>query len=344
MLNTQRRFWVAAGLTWLAWATCSACSRPQAEGNAKPVAEAPKVLKIAMIPKGTTHEFWKSVHAGAVKAEKEFGIELLWKGPLREDDLKGQIDVVQNFTAQGVSAITLAPLNDKALVGAVAGAVSAKIPVLVFDSGLSGTAHVSFVATDNFAAGKLAGERMVQLLSGKGGVVVLRYQEGSASTREREEGFLSALGGKPDIKVLSANQYGGANTESAFAASESLLLAQSAAKGAVAGVFCPNESTTFGMLLALQKAGLAGKIRFVGFDASEKLEAGVRAGHIDALVLQDPFRMGYLAIKTTVEHLRGAKVPARIDTGAALVDKANIAEAKYQELLHPDLKKWLGEK
>ncbi len=300
-------------------------------------------LKIAMIPKGTTHEFWKSVHAGAVKAQKELGIELIWKGPLREDDLKGQIDLVQTFTAQHVAAITLAPLNDKALVGAVKGALGSKIPVLVFDSGLASTDAVSFVATDNFAAGKLAGERMLQLLSGKGGVVVLRYQEGSASTREREEGFLSALDKQPAIQVLSANQYGGANTESAFSASESLLLAQAAAKGQIAGIFCPNESTTFGMLLALEKAGLAGKIRFIGFDASAKLEEGVRVGHIDALVLQDPFRMGYLSIKTTVDHLHGIKVPLRIDTGAALVDQANLGEAKMQELLHPNLKKWLGE-
>src|SRR4051794_7669692 len=136
--------------------------------------------RIAVIPKGTTHEFWKSVHAGCVKAAHELGVDIVWKGPLREDDLKAQIDVVESFTAQGVSGIVVAPLSDKGLVNAVEQAVKAKIPVVIFDSDLQGHSHTSFVATDNFAAGKMAGEEMVRLLGGKGRVVVLRYNEGSA--------------------------------------------------------------------------------------------------------------------------------------------------------------------
>src|SRR3954451_301001 len=112
-------------------------------------------LKIAVIPKGTTHEFWKSVHAGAVKASKELDVDIVWKGPLKEDDLKAQIDVVNTFVAQGVSGIVVAPLNDSALRAPVKAAVQAKIPVVVFDSDLQGDDHVSFVATDNQAAGKL---------------------------------------------------------------------------------------------------------------------------------------------------------------------------------------------
>src|SRR4051812_2852745 len=289
-----------------------ACSRSSGEKGA---------LTIAVIPKGTTHEFWKSVHAGAAKAGKELGVNIVWKGPLKEDDLKAQIDVVQSFTAQGVSGIVLAPLNDKALTGAVKGAVSAKIPVVVFDSDLQGKDHVSFVATDNKVAGGLAGEQIAKLLGNKGKVIVLRYQEGSASTQNREQGFLEAIKKHPDIQVVSDNQYGGATTESAFSVSENLLSAQKAKDGGVDGIFCPNESTTFGMLRALQNAGLAGKIKFVGFDSSEKLVTGLKAGQIDGLVLQSPFNIGYLAVKTMVAHLRGEKVEERIDTGARLVTK-----------------------
>ena len=299
-------------------------------------------ITIAVIPKGTTHEFWKSVHAGAVKASKELGVDIVWKGPVKEDDLKDQIDVVQSFTAQGVSGIVLAPLNDKALGGAVKAAVSAKIPVVVFDSDLQGKEHSSFVATDNVAAGRLAGEALGKLLGGKGKVVLLRYQEGSASTANREQGFLEGIKKSPGIQIVSDNQYGGATTESAFSTSERLLGAQKAADGGVDGVFCPNESTTFGMLLALQKAGLAGKIKLVGFDSSPKLVAGLASGQIDALVLQDPFNIGYLAVKTMVQHLRGEKVPERIDTGARLVTKENMNEPATRELLSPDLEKWLG--
>ena len=299
-------------------------------------------ITIAVIPKGTTHEFWKSVHAGAVKASKELGVDIVWKGPVKEDDLKDQIDVVQSFTAQGVSGIVLAPLNDKALGGAVKAAVGAKIPVVVFDSDLQGKEHTSFVATDNVAAGRLAGEALGKLLGGKGKVVLLRYQEGSASTANREQGFLEGIKKTPDVQIVSDNQYGGATTESAFSTSERILGAQKAADGGVNGVFCPNESTTFGMLLALQKAGLAGKIKLVGFDSSPKLVAGLASGQIDGLVLQDPFNIGYLAVKTMVQHLRGEKVLERIDTGARLVTKENMNEPATKELLSPDLEKWLG--
>jgi ribose transport system substrate-binding protein len=299
-------------------------------------------LRIAVIPKGTTHEFWKSIHAGAVKASRELGVEIIWKGPLKEDDLKSQIDLVQSFTAQGVSGIVLAPLNDKGLVNAVKGAVRSRVPVVIIDSALQGNQHRSFVATDNVAAGRLAGERMAKLLDGQGGLLVLRYQEGSASTSLREQGFLEEVRKHPGLTVLSDNQYGGATTESAFAASENLLLAHKASEGAVAGIFCPNESTTFGMLLALQKTGLAGKIRFIGFDASDKLVAGLRDKQIDALVLQNPFEMGYLGVKTLVAFLRGQPVQPVVHTGSHLVDAANMGSPEMKQLIEPDLARWLG--
>jgi ribose transport system substrate-binding protein len=250
--------------------------------------------------------------------------------------------LVQSFVAQGVSGIVLAPLNDKALAPPVKAAVQAKIPVVIFDSDLQGKDHASFVATDNYAAGKLAGEQLSKLV-GDGNVVLLRYQEGSASTHNREQGFLDAVKSHPSIKVVSDNQYGGATTESAFTTSENVLTAQKAAEGGVKGVFCPNESTTFGMLLALEKSGLAGKVRFIGFDSSEKLVAGMRAGKIDGLVLQNPFNIGYLAVRTMAKQLRGEKVEPRIDTGAKLITKDNMDEPDMKELLQPDLKKWLGE-
>jgi ribose transport system substrate-binding protein len=321
-----------------------ACKKSDGNGpaGAGSAAASSKPLRIAVIPKGTTHEFWKAVHAGAAKAGKELGAEIVWKGPLKEDDLKSQIDLVQSFTAQGVSGIVLAPLNDTALVAPVKVATASGVPVVIFDSDLKGGAHTSFIATDNRAAGRLAGEKLGALLGGKGNVVLLRYQEGSASTHNREEGFLEAIRKFPEIKLVSENQYGGATTETAFAASQNLLLAASANQGALQGVFCPNESTTFGMLLALDKTGLAGKLRFVGFDSSAKLIDGVRAGKVDGLVLQNPFNMGYLAVKTLAQHLKRIKIESRIDTGASLIDKANMDQPDMKALLSPPLAEWLG--
>jgi ribose transport system substrate-binding protein len=300
-------------------------------------------LRIAVIPKGTTHEFWKSVHAGAIKASRELGVDIVWKGPLKEDDLKGQIDVIDSFVAQGVSGIVLAPLSDKGLASSVHHAVEAKIPVVVFDSDLQGADHTSFVATDNVAAGRMAAEELARRMGDTGNVVVLRYQEGSASTSNREQGFLAAIKAHPGLHVVSDNQYGGATTETAFTTSENLLAAQHAATGGVSGIFAPNESTTFGMLLALRKSNLASKIHFVGFDASDKLTQAVREGAIDALVLQNPFNIGYVAVRTMTLHLRGEPVEKRIDTGARLATRENLDTPEIRELTQPDLKTWLGE-
>jgi ribose transport system substrate-binding protein len=305
-------------------------------------------IRIAVIPKGTTHEFWKSVHAGAVKAARELDVDVVWKGALREDDLKGQIDVVQSFVAQGVSGIVLAPLSDRGLVASVRASLSAHVPVVVFDSDLASDDYVSFVATDNEAAGKMAGEALAVRATGadggrSGNVVMLRYEEGSASTSRREKGFVGAISSRSNLKLASDSQYGGPTTETAERASENLLAAQKADSANVQGIFAPNESTTFGMLLALRKGGLAGKVHFVGFDASDKLVQAVRTSEIDALVVQRPFEMGYLAVKTMVAHLKGQPVAKRIDTGSTLVTKDNLDVPDIKALVSPDLKTWLGE-
>ncbi|HLZ09919.1 MAG TPA: substrate-binding domain-containing protein, partial [Chloroflexota bacterium] len=281
------------------------------------------------------------------KAGKELGIEVVWKGSQVENDLKGEIDVVENFISQNISGIALAPQDHKAMVNPVHDAMAAKIPVLIWDSDLDGQApndFVSFVATDNFAAGQLAADALGKALGGKGKVAMLRYLEGSASTAKREDGFLDGLKKHyPDIKVVSENQYAGPSTESAFAKSESLLASVKAPSGGIQGVYAPNESAAFGMLLALRKIGLAGKIKFVGFDTSTKLLEGLRAGEINGLVAQDPFNMGYLAVKTLVSAIKGEKVEPRIDTGAKVITKENIEDPAIKELLTPDLKKWLQE-
>ncbi|HET6454444.1 MAG TPA: substrate-binding domain-containing protein [Armatimonadota bacterium] len=294
-------------------------------------------ISIAVIPKGTMHEFWKTVHAGAVKASRELDVDVIWKGPIKEDDRDAQIAVVEDFISKGVSGIVLAPLDDAALRAPVANATKTGIPVVIFDSGLQGSDFISFVATDNFKGGQIAGEHLAKLLNGKGSVIMLRYSEGSNSTMLREKGFMDAMSKHSGIKVVSSNQYGGVTPESAYKASENLL---SRFKD-VDGIFCPNESTTFGMLRALQDGGFAGKIKFVGFDSSQQLIDGLKRGQIQGLVLQNPMKMGYMAVKTLVQSLRGQRVEKRIDTGATLVTPQNMNDPEMKALLKPDLEKWL---
>ncbi len=308
-------------------------------------------LQIAVIPKGTTHVFWKSIHAGAVKAQQELkdagvDVEIIWKGPLKEDDRESQIRVVEDFITRGVDGIVLAPLDDTALRMPVRDAVNSGIPVVIIDSDLKSDDYTSFVATDNYFGGRKGGEYLGKVLGGKGKIVLLRYQEGSASTMKREEGFLDAIKELyPDIEIVSSNQYGGATTESAMAAGENLLAPLKTPDGGlkIDGIFCPNESTTFAMLRVLEDSGLAGKVTYVGFDSSDRLVKGLKEGVINGLVLQDPINMGYLGVKTMVKHLQGEPVEKRIDTGSAVATPENMDEPKIKNLLEPAYKKWLGE-
>ncbi len=302
-----------------------------------------RATRIAVIPKGTTHEFWKSIHAGAVKASRELGVDIVWKGPLKEDDRDAQIEVVENMVNLGVAGIVLAPLDDVALRAPVAGATRRGIPVAIIDSDLQSHDHISFVSTDNRLGGYKGGKRLAELVGPTGKVAMLRYQEGSASTMNREQGFMDAMAETPGIVVVSANQYGGATTESAYRASENLLAPLKTAEGGLVidGIFCPNESTTFGMLRALQDSGLAGKVKFVGFDSSEKLVQALAAREIHGLVLQDPMNMGYLGVVTMVRHLRGEPIEKRIDTGSRVATLENMDDPAVRNLLKPDFAAWL---
>ena len=310
------------------------CSRPNQPGT----------LTIAVIPKGTTHVFWQSIHAGAAKAAKELAVAIIWRGPLREDERDSQVSEVEGFVSRGVSGIVLAPLDEAALAPPVADAKRAGIPVVIIDSGLKGNEYVSFVATDNRKGGRLAGEHLSSLLNDKGRVVMLRYAEGSESTIQREEGFLEAIKARPGIEVVSANQYGGADVEGAYKRSEALLsgLKRSDGQLDVDGIFTPNESTTLAMLRVLEGNGWAGKVRFVGFDASDTLLKGMSDGTLNALVLQDPVNMGYLGVKTIVAHIHGQPVEKRIDTGVRLVAREHMNDPDVKDLLHPDLAQWLN--
>jgi ribose transport system substrate-binding protein len=336
--TSRRRF--AAARRWAVsffavGMVCAACGSHEAPSDpAKP-----KPRKIGVIPKGTTHEFWKSVHAGANKAGKELGVEIIWKGPVREDDRDEQIKVVENFVASGVDAIVLAPLDDTALVPSVTDASAQHIPVVIIDSDIQWDGRVSFVATDNYKGGELAAKRLGELLGGKGKVIVLRYQEGSASTAQREAGFIDTITKtKPGIELVSSNQYGGATTETAYKTSENLLVKYKQ----IDGVFCPNESTTFGMLRALQDAKRAGQVKFVGFDASEKLVEGLSSDQVHGLVLQNPFRMGELGVHAAVDKLGGKPVEKRIDTGVWMATHETMATPEIKALLSPDLGPWLN--
>jgi ribose transport system substrate-binding protein len=319
------------------------CSR-QPDNNTTDTDTA-STLTIAVIPKGTTHEFWKSINAGAFKARDELAakgipVDVIWKGPLKEDDRDQQIQVVENFTTRRVSGIVLAPLDSQALVRPVDNAVRSGIPVVIIDSDLKTDNYVSFVATDNYQGGRIAAQHLGSLLEAQGNVIMLRYAVGSASTEAREAGFLDVITNQfPNIRLISTDQFGGATRETAYQASQNLL---NRFGREVNGIFCPNEPTTIMMTRALRDIGRAsGQVKMVGFDAGTQSVADLKAGDVQGLVVQNPVRMGYLGVLAVVDHIHGNTIEKRVDTGVTLVTPDNMSHPDIHELLHPPLDQYL---
>lgn len=327
------------GLGFLLMASgCKEASQNSSEAGAS------KKLKIAVIPKGTTHEFWKSIHAGARKAEMELNaagtpVQVIWQGPLREDDRDQQIQVVENFGGGRADGIVVAPLDSQALVRPIEAAQSAGVPVVIIDSGLNSEHYVSFVATDNFKGGQMAGDYLAKLLNEKGNVILLRYAVGSASTEQREAGFLDAIKKYPDLKLLSGDQHSGATIELAYATSQNLLNRFGAQ---VDGIFAVNETATIGMTKALKEIGRAGgEVKLVGFDSGTQSLEDLSNGDVQGLVVQDPLKMGYQGVMAVVDAIQGKPVEKRIDTGVVMVTKENMEEPAIHALIHPPLDKYL---
>lgn len=295
-----------------------------------------KKFRFAVIPKGTTHEFWKSVHFGAEKAARELGnVEILWKGPALEKDTAGQIQVVQDFIVQKVDAICLAPLQAQSMVDYVEEAAEAGIPVIIFDSALANEEHIiSYVATDNRKGGELAARRLAEVLGNQGNVIMLRYNQGSESTFQREEGFLGCLKSDyPAIRILVSEEYAGTTPVEALEKATQVLQKY---RDEVNGVFAVCEPNATGVLGALNETGLAGKVKFVGFDPNEPLINGLKSGKVDGILLQDPVHMGYQTVMTMMQHLRGETVEKRISTGEYVATPENMNDEQIQKLLHPD--------
>ena len=289
-------------------------------------------LKIAVIPKSSTAVFWKSVHSGAkLGAVASGGVEVIWVSPQMENDIEKQISIVDQCVAEGVSGIVLAPLDDKALVVPVAKAAKKNIPVLIFDSALKGTPgkdFISFVSVDNKKAGNLAGEHLAKLLGGKGKVVMLRYMVSKSNISDREDGFLEAIAKYDDIQVIEKNRYVSGTVDEAT--NECMKMDEKLKEAD--GIFCSYEQSTLGMLFALRKINMAGKIKFLGFDTPAPAIEALKNGEISALIAQDPARMGYHSVKTIVDYIREKKVPLRIDTDLHLITIENLNDPEIQQL------------
>lgn len=292
-------------------------------------------LEIAVIPMGNSHVYWLSVHAGAVKAARELGVDILWDGPPSETDFAGQLKIVDAMINRRVNAIAVAPIDRQALVSVVDRAASQKIPVVIFDSPINTETFVAQVATDNYRAGEMAAERMGLILHGHGDVGIVAAHPGSASSTAREQGFQDYIQKNfPGIHIVE-KQFGMADFALSLTKAENILTGHPGLKG----MFASNESSTVGAARAVQERG--GKVKLVGFDSSPIELNALKSGVIDALIIQDPFKMGYQSVKAAVTVLHGGKVTKIQKLDPRLITRQNLDDPDVEAQLHPDLKKYL---
>jgi ribose transport system substrate-binding protein len=291
---------------------------------------------IAVIPKGNANIFWQSVHAGAAKAAREKGAEIVWNGPPSETDYTGQLQIADAMINRRVDAIVLAPIDRKAMVSVVERAAREKVPMIIYDSGIDTDNYVSRVATDNYKAGQMAAERIGKILDGKGTIAIVAVQPGGASTEAREKGFEDLIHSKfPGIQIVD-KRFGMADIAKSLMVSENILISHPD----LDALFASNESSTMGAAQALR--GRRGrKIKLVGFDASPTLLDDLRSSLIDSLIVQDPFKMGYESVMAAINKLDGKPVSKTNDLEPKLIDLQNLDQPDVQAQLHPDLKKYL---
>jgi ribose transport system substrate-binding protein len=292
---------------------------------------------VGIVPKGANHIFWQTVHAGAIKAAREAGFDLDWQAPTLEIDSSRQIEIVEAMVNRRVAGIVLAPVDRRALVAVVERAAREGIPVSIFDSAIDTDRIISYVATDNAEGGRMAARRLGQVLKGKGKAAIVGFMPGSASTMEREQGFQDELAKSfPGIEMVGL-QFGMADRAKAMAVTENLLTAHPD----LTGLFADNESSSSGAVQALKSRGAA-HVKLVAFDASDQLVADLREGAIDALVVQNPFRMGYESTRAIALKLRGEAPPRNVDSGAALILREDLERPEIRELLAPDIGRYLN--
>jgi ribose transport system substrate-binding protein len=287
-----------------------------------------KKIELGVIPKSTGGEFWETVEKGARAAAKEKGVEIRWEGTVSETEIAEQNKIIENMINLGVDGLAIAPLNSTAQRKPVENTVKAGIPAVVFDSSVEGDSHKSYVATDNEKAGAMGARHMIELVGNKPAkVMVMRFIQGTGSTEARAKGFIDTV--KASGYTVAADPYPDTGTIEGCKTTAANTLEKFVEDGQLAldGIFAANLYSALGVASALddlRKSGVKVNLKFVGFDTSKKLVEDVQAGTIDALVAQDPYKMGYLAVETLVKVVKGEEVPKVIDTGAVLVTKKNL--------------------
>jgi ribose transport system substrate-binding protein len=299
-------------------------------------------VEIAVIVKTGNSSFWQNVQSGAFAAQKELKaqtpkLSVTFLGAQSESNINEEINIVQSAIDRGVKAIVLAPSDVNALVPVVKSSKDAGIPVVIIDSLLAGdkSNYVSFLATDNKAAGEACAKTMIDLIKAKTGkdegkIAVMSYVKGVGSEIGRVGGFTDYIQKNSHLTIVTT-QYSNADMPTALNQTTNVL----AANPDLVGIFGANEPTAIGMGRAIAQAKLGGKIVAIGFDGAQQLQAFVKDGTLQAIAVQSSFNMGYLGVKTAYDaSIGGKKVPDTVDTGFLMVTKDNIDSQDAKNVLY----------
>lgn len=291
-------------------------------------------MRIAVIPKGTAHSYWQAVKAGADAAGKKDGVQIIWQGPSNEADITGQINIVNDQIDNGVNGIVLAACDENALVAPVQRAISRGIPVVTIDSGLAKAKDPSYcyIATDNRKGGALAADQLATLMGNKGKVGVLGFLQGAASNDQRVGGFTQEIQRKYPQMTIVSTLYDDSDATKAVDRITNMLTAHPD----IGGVFAANEPGGVGAGTYLQQRGLSGKVKLVAFDTSDDEIRDLKQGLIQALIVQNPYQMGYQGVEQVLQAIK--KQPAAqkyVDSGVTVVTQQNLNTPAVQKLLNP---------
>lgn len=289
-------------------------------------AEGPKIQMIVM---SVNSEYWLNVQAGSEAELEKSGGELIYTGPSLDGDIQGQIDLMENAISSGVDGIILIPVDADALVPSVEKAEDAGIPVVVVDGPVNTDKVTSYIATDNEAGGKLAMETLIELMGGEGKAVVVNALAGIPSNDGRGIGAEAEAKEHEGIEMLETLR--GGDQAAALQNAENMLTANAD----VAGIFSAYDRGAIGVSQALMNAGLDGKVHHVAFDAAADEIQYLEDGVIDALIVQQPYEMGRLAVEYINKTIAGEEVPKETATDVVVVTKDNMEEPDIQKVLYP---------
>ncbi len=275
---------------------------------------------IGVVPKTMYIDYWEKIEEGATTAGNDLKVKIIYRGPSYEEDADIQIKIMEELINSKVDAIVLAPADKDKLIPTVKKAMNNGIKIVIIDSALGDKSYDSYVATDNYLAGKIAGEELLKIVKDKQNIMVLKLKKGNSSTEERESGFIDAV--KNGGGVVKYSEYGGTTLGDTSRKAEKLIKSNN-----ISGIFMSNAILTEGVMIAFKKHNIK-NIVGIGFDSNENIKEAINSEYLTGVIIQNPYKIGYRGVKIAVDILNGIKVEKRVIVESSYIDKSRITELK----------------